>query len=65
MTRKETAIISAYTGILIGKFSDFHQYAEHIMRRPIYTHEFASDALLSELRERSREDFCSIEVKEG
>ena len=28
MTKNEGAIISAYTGKLIGSFDDFHAYAE-------------------------------------
>ncbi len=28
MTKNEGAIISAYTGKLIGNFDDFHAYAE-------------------------------------
>jgi len=39
MTKREAAIVSAYTGILIGSFSDLHQYIEEIMKRPVWTHE--------------------------
>lgn len=31
MTKIEAAIVSAYTGILIGEFEDFHDYAEEVM----------------------------------
>lgn len=31
MTKREAAIVSAYTGYLIGEFSDFQAYAEEVM----------------------------------
>ncbi len=66
MTKREAAVISAYTGMLIGEFEDFHAYAEEVMGRPIFTHEFPSIA--EELKEKSKSDFMSIKItdsKEG
>ena len=40
LTKEQGAIISAFTGILVGKFSDFTEYAEHILDRPIWTHQY-------------------------
>lgn len=60
MTKREAAIVSAYTGYLIGSFSDFHAYAEEIFERPIFTHEFPS--IVEELKEKSKKDFMSIKV---
>lgn len=62
MTKREAAIVRAYTGYLIGEFSDFHAYAEEIMRRPIFTHEFPNIA--DELKEKSEKDFISIKIEE-
>lgn len=62
MTKREAAIVSAYTGYLIGEFSDFQAYAEEIMGRPIFTHEFPSIA--DELKEKSKKDFMSIKIEE-
>ena len=36
MTKKEAAIVSAYTGVLIGKFDEFHKYAEKAMGAQYY-----------------------------
>ena len=33
MTKREAAIVSAYTRYLIGEFSDFHAYAEEVIGR--------------------------------
>ena len=63
MTKREAAIISAYTGYLIGEFSDFQAYAEEILGRPVFTHEFPSIA--DELKEKSKKDFMSIKIGEG
>lgn len=63
MTKKEAAIISAYTGYLIGEFSDFQAYAEEIMGRPIFTHDLTR--LEYELKEKSKKDFMSIKIEEG
>jgi len=39
------------TGRLFCSMSDFHQYAEELVGRPIFTHEFGSEALWLELRD--------------
>jgi len=62
MTKREAAIVSAYTGFLLGKFSDLHIYTEQLMGRPVFTHEFID--LEDELREKAKPDFTAIEVKD-
>jgi len=60
MTKYEGAVLSAFTGRMIGSFSEFHKYAEKIMERPIFTHEFASKQLEAEIKEKSKQDFLKI-----
>lgn len=60
LTKEQAAIISAYTGILCGSFSDMHEYAERKLGRPILTHEFASPETNQKLQDASRDDFLSI-----
>lgn len=44
-------ILSAYTGyLLVGSFGRVQEYAEQVLGRPIFTHEFASEKLQEELR---------------
>lgn len=62
MTKREAAIVSAYTGYLIGEFSDFQAYAEEVIGRPIFTHDLTR--LEYELKEKSKKDFISIKIKE-
>lgn len=64
MTRQEAAIVTAYTGICIGDFSDFHEYAEKILGRPIFTHEFANKEIKDQIKNASRDDFISINVED-
>jgi hypothetical protein len=63
MTREESAIISAYTGILAGPFEAMHEYAEKLFDRSVFTHEFASARFTEELKAKARPDF--IKLAEG
>lgn len=60
MTKREAAIISAYTGVVIGDWTDIHSYINEIMCCPIYTHELP--ALADKIKEKAREDFMKIKV---
>jgi len=64
MTRREAAIVTAYTGLLVGSFDDFHEYAEEIMERPIFTHEFGYTSMANTIQEKSRKDFISITIED-
>jgi hypothetical protein len=58
MTKNEAAIIGAYTGILIGSFSDLHEYIEKIMKRPVFTHEIPFIA--DEIKNKASDDFIQL-----
>jgi len=61
MTPKQIGqIVSAYTGILCGSFSDLHEYAEKLIGRPIFTHEFGDKEMAENLKDKSREDFIKL-----
>lgn len=62
MTKREAAIVSAYTGYLIGDFSVLHAYVEKIMKRPVFTHEMGNPKIMEQIHERSKKDFVSIPV---
>jgi len=62
MTRREAAIIGAYTGIVVGTFDDIHRYVEESLGRPVWTHEFANESLQQEIKEKSKSDFLSITI---
>lgn len=60
LTPKAAAIITLYTGDLLGKFDTAHALAEELLGRPIMTHEFRDPALLAILKDRVRPLFISL-----
>ena len=60
LTKEQAAVIGAYTGFAAGNFSHIQEYAEKNLERPIFTHEFASESLVKELRKAAKDDFLSI-----
>lgn len=62
MTKREAAIVSAYTGVMLGEFYDLHGYIEEVMDRPVLTHELGNKDIVEELKERSKHDFISLNI---
>ena len=60
MTKQEGAVITAATGILFTDFAVFHAYAEKLIGKPIYTHEFCNPELWAELRRLSKMDLQEL-----
>lgn len=60
LTKEQAAIIGLYTGITCGPFSDIQELAEKLANRPIFTHEFANQILVDQLKELSKDLFLSI-----
>lgn len=61
MTKKEAAIIMAYTGVQMLKGDDievFWQYCKSIYGRLIYTHEYPS--LADKIKDLSKPDFIEL-----
>lgn len=63
MTKQEAAIVSAYTGYLIGEFHEMHKYIEKVIGRPVWTHEMASQEFAEQLRAASKDDFISMKIE--
>jgi hypothetical protein len=62
VTKREAAIITAYTGVVLGDFDVTCKYFNEIMGRPVFTHELARDDIADEIKEKSRADFMALEV---
>lgn len=62
ITKREAAIVSAYTGYLLGKFTDLQEYIEEILKRPVFTHELANKETIKLIKEKSKDDFMSIKI---
>ena len=62
MTKREAAIVSAYTGILLGEFGEMHKYIETLFGRPVFTHELGNERIFEEIKTLSKPDFLAINV---
>lgn len=60
MTKQEKLIVTAYTGILMVDWGEFHKFAEELLGRPIYTHEFDKEEVTNEIVNAVREDFMKL-----
>ncbi len=60
MTRRESAVMSAFTGIMCGPFSAMHEYVEEVMGRPVWTHEMGSREFAENLKKLAEADFLAI-----
>lgn len=63
LTKEQAVIIGAYTGYAAGPFPDIHEYAEKVLGRPIWTHQFPQ--ITEELREASKADFLALCYTDG
>ena len=65
ITKREAAIIGAYTGALLGDFADLKKYMEEILGREIVHQEFTwfAEELKEEIREKAKADFINIKVE--
>jgi hypothetical protein len=60
MNKREAAIVSAFTGYLLGDFSDMHKYAEEIMSGPIWTHQFGDKQFTKKLKAAAKPDYIDL-----
>ncbi len=60
LTKRQAAIIGAFTGFTVGPFADIHEYAEEVFGRPCWTHEFGNEEFAASLKEKARADFLAI-----
>lgn len=60
MTNRERVVISAYTGVLMCKFEDLHEYIETLLERPVWTHELADKDVWNQVKEKSKPDFLAL-----
>jgi hypothetical protein len=52
-----TAVLSLYTGRLLGDFNEMHELMEFVANRAVYTHEMASEGLWHECQDRLAKQF--------
>ncbi len=69
LSKHEARVLTAYTRTMFcTDFSDFHGFAEKLLDRPIFTHEFADENIWYFLKAKSSKDalliFNTIEYTE-
>ena len=62
MTKREAAIVAAYTGVMVGTFSDLLAYAETLLGEGIGALSLAAFAPV--LKKRAYADFMALEVRD-
>lgn len=62
ITKREAAIVSAYTGILLGSFEELQAYVEELLGRPVWTPEFADGSFVQQVKLRSYQDFITLKI---
>ncbi len=62
MTKREAAIVTCYTGFLIGDIGEVYKYLKKITGHAVFTHEIPE--VCEKYQKRIREDFVKIEVQD-
>lgn len=60
LTKEQAAIIGLYTGVACGPFQDIQELAEKVAECPLWTHQFANEALWKELKEKVKPQFIAL-----
>lgn len=63
MTTREAAIVSLYTGFLIGEFAEMQKLVVELVGREVWSHELAGEAFVEACRKKAKPLFVAIEVK--
>lgn len=63
ITKREAAIISAYTGHLIGEWGDMKKYVKEITGKGHWENEYWDPDFLKEIRDKAEPDFMALEVQ--
>ena len=60
ITKREAAIISAYTKPMLKNLSDRHEYIEKLFGHPVFTHQMGNKEFSLELRALAKPDFVKL-----
>lgn len=61
LTKEQAVVLSGFTGLLHGNFSDFHEDVERRMGRPVFTHELGNKDFTAKVKEAYRDDFIAMQ----
>lgn len=63
MTKKECAIVMAYTGICMlqgDNLGIYYKYVQDLMGRPVWSHEMADKEIDNKIKELAKPDFLKL-----
>lgn len=63
MTKRECAIVSAFTGVCMLQGEDFdifRKYVEELVEEPVYTHELANAEFCEYIKKTAEPDFIRL-----
>lgn len=60
LTKEQSVILTGVTGVLVGKFSDFHLDVEKRLGYPVFTHQFGDKAFAETVKDLYRDDFLAM-----
>ena len=60
LTTQQAAIVSAYTGYLVGSFSEMQSYIEKLMGHPVWTHQLADKDFVEKVKAKAKPDFLAL-----
>lgn len=60
LTKEQAIILTAFTGIMMCEFSDFHGDVEKRLGHPVFTHQFGDRPFTEKLKDVYRDDFLKL-----
>ncbi len=61
LSKEHAVILTGFTGILFGSFSDFHEDVEKRIGHPVWTHQFPDLIKSGEIKSLYKIDFLEIQ----
>jgi hypothetical protein len=62
ITKREAAIISAYTGYKLGELEDVQKYAEELFGNPKWANDYPDKDIMEKLQDKAKADFEALKV---
>lgn len=61
LTKEQAIVLTGFTGIMHGSFSDFHEDVERRIGHGVFTHMFADKTFASKVKDMYSEDFLAMQ----
>lgn len=61
LSKEQCVVLTGFTGVMHGSFSDFNEDIEKRLGRPVFTHEMTDKETMTKIKEIYRNDFISMQ----